>query len=73
MACFQSAIFDCKKKESAIEKLEEPIRVGLRSKQTAKRAGKYVTSAKREKKNATGAKHKNLLLTSNWTKTLCKL
>ena len=24
-------------------KLEEPIRVGLRSKQTAKRAGKYVT------------------------------
>lgn len=56
-----------------MEKLEEPIRVGLRSKQTAKRAGKYVTSAKREKKNATGAKHKNLLLTSNWTKTLCKL
>ena len=62
MACFQSAIFDCKKKESAIEKLEEPIRVGLRSKQPAKREGKYVTGAKRQ----------NLSLTSNWMKTLCK-
>ena len=72
MACFQSAIFDCKKKERATEKLDEPIRVGLRSKQTAKRAGKYVTSAKRGKKNATGAKHKNWLLRFNWMKTLRK-
>ena len=56
-----------------MENLEETITVGLRSNQTAKRAGKYVTSAKRGKENATGAKHKNLLLTSNWMKTLCKL